>query len=257
MSTEIVKNDEWLSKQEKAIIRKQFFPPSATDLDMQYCMSVAKTFNLNPILKQIYFIERRSYINNNWVIKIEPLAGRDSFLTLAHRTGRFDGLKSETMVKKIPKLSNNGDWVEVPELVAVATVWVKDSDRQYEVEVSYSEYVQRKKDGSLTKFWLEKPHTMLKKVAESQVLRKAFDITGLYDESEIGNNHEKKQTKIAKSDIKPELGFAKQTDELKATDDPLEKIEVEVLEVTDENGDTGNWSEESDLKEMKGSLDEQ
>ena len=70
---------EWLSDENKRIIRKQFFPPNATDSDMQYCIAVAKSFNLNPILKQIYFVERRAKINGEWHSKIEPLAGRDSF----------------------------------------------------------------------------------------------------------------------------------------------------------------------------------
>ena len=62
-------DNDWITLAEKSIIRNQFFPPSATDLDMQYCMSVAKNFKLNPILKQIFFIERRSKINNQWVVK--------------------------------------------------------------------------------------------------------------------------------------------------------------------------------------------
>ena len=58
MSNDIVKteNVEWLSPENKKIIRSQFFPPNATDGEMQYCIGVAKAFNLNPILKQIYFV---------------------------------------------------------------------------------------------------------------------------------------------------------------------------------------------------------
>jgi|GEM_PF-2800917 len=43
----------------------------------------------------------------------------------------------------------------------------------------------------ITKFWREKPETMLKKVAESQALRKAFDISGLYSVDEVGENEDK------------------------------------------------------------------
>ena len=55
------------------------------------------------------------------------------------------------------------------------------------VEVAYSEYVQTTSRGDITKFWKEKPKTMIKKVAESQALRKAFDITGLYSKDEIND----------------------------------------------------------------------
>lgn len=194
MSDTLTKMDNWLSTEDKKIIRTQFFPLSATDEDMVYCMGVAKAFNLNPILKQIFFVPRGSYQKDPkggkdiWTEKIEPLAGRDSFLTLAHRSGRFDGIESYIDIKQVPFLSDE-KWDIKDELIATAKVWVKGSDKPFVVEVNYSEYVQYKKDKTtVTAFWKDKPHTMLKKVAESQCLRKAFDITGLYDESEIRND---------------------------------------------------------------------
>lgn len=175
----------WLSIEEKQIIRKQFFPPNATDIEMKYCMSVAEKFNLNPILKQIFFIARRSKGENGaWIDKIEPLAGRDSFLTLAHRSGKFAGIETTTEVKPTAKLIN-GEWEQKNDLTATCKVYRSDMDRPVIVEVAYSEYVQKTSAGEITKFWKEKPETMLKKVAESQALRKAFDITGLYAEEEI------------------------------------------------------------------------
>lgn len=191
---------EWLSDENKRIIRKQFFPPNATDSDMQYCIAVAKSFNLNPILKQIFFVERKAKINGEWHSKIEPLAGRDSFLTLAHRSGKFAGIKSDCFLKDKPVFIN-GEWQNKKELVAIAQVYKKGHETPFEAEVRYDEYVQRTNDGRITKFWAEKPETMLKKVAESQALRKAFDISGLYsiDENEEDNEPIKEgQTKIAK-----------------------------------------------------------
>lgn len=182
MSNEIVTID-WLSEENKKIIKNQFFPPNATPADMQYCIGVAKTFNLNPILKQIYFVPRRSQVNGQWIEKVEPLAGRDSFLTLAHRTGKFAGIESKVEIKETP-IMVEGKWTRQNDLVATATVYRKDTERPFVVSVNYREYVQTNKDGKPTNFWASKPETMLKKVAESQVLRKAFDITGLYAEEE-------------------------------------------------------------------------
>jgi len=186
MSNEIAKVEKstWLSLEEKNIIRKQFFPPNATDIEMKYCMSVAEKFNLNPILKQIFFIARKAKVDNVWIEKIEPLAGRDSFLTLAHRSGKFAGIETTTEIKPTAKLIN-GEWEQKSDLTAMCKVYRSDMERPVIVEVSYSEYVQKTSAGEITKFWKEKPETMLKKVAESQALRKAFDITGLYAEEEI------------------------------------------------------------------------
>jgi phage recombination protein Bet len=183
---------EWLSEENKKIIMKQFFPPSTSAIEMQYCISVAKTFNLNPILKQIFFVPRKSNVNGQWVEKVEPLCGRDSFLTLAHRSKKFIGLESTSDIEETPKL-DNGKWIIENDLVATATAWRKDCEKPFVVKVKYSEYVQKKKDGTPTKFWLEKPTTMLKKVAESQVLRKAFDITGLFAEEEIDTTPSQKE----------------------------------------------------------------
>ena len=188
---EQIAKSNWLSQDEKKIIKAQFFPPNATDMDMIYCMKVAETFNLNPILKQIFFVERSANIDGRWITKIEPLAGRDSFLTLAHRSGKFAGIDSDCAIKQTAVLQD-GEWVTKNELVATARVYRTDNDRPFCAEVEYSEYVQKTKDGSITKFWRDKPKTMLKKVAESQALRKAFDISGLYSVDEVGEDEPKK-----------------------------------------------------------------
>lgn len=188
---EQIAKSNWLSQDEKKIIKAQFFPPNATDIDMIYCMKVAETFNLNPILKQIFFVERSANINGQWITKIEPLAGRDSFLTLAHRSGKFASIDSDCTIKQTAVLEN-GEWITKNELVATARVYRTDNDRPFCAEVEYSEYVQKTKDGSITKFWRDKPKTMLKKVAESQALRKAFDISGLYSVDEVGEDEPKK-----------------------------------------------------------------
>lgn len=187
---EQIAKSNWLSQDEKKIIKAQFFPPNATDMDMIYCMKVAETFNLNPILKQIYFVERVTNINGQRISKIEPLAGRDSFLTLAHRSGKFAGIESECGIKQKAVLQD-GEWMNKNELVATARVYRTDNERPFCAEVSYGEYVQRTGKGEITKFWREKPETMLKKVAESQALRKAFDISGLYSVDEVGENEDK------------------------------------------------------------------
>ena len=187
---EQITKSNWLSQDEKKIIKAQFFPPNATDMDMIYCMKVAETFNLNPILKQIYFVERVTNINGQRISKIEPLAGRDSFLTLAHRSGKFAGIESECSIKQKAVLQD-GEWMNKNELVATARVYRTDNERPFCAEVSYGEYVQRTGKGEITKFWREKPETMLKKVAESQALRKAFDISGLYSVDEVSENEDK------------------------------------------------------------------
>lgn len=171
------------TKEENEVIKTQFFPVNATKSDVDYCLGVAKSLGLNPIVKEIWFIERKANINGQWVTKIEPMAGRDSYIKVAHRSGLFGGIESHSELKDIPYL-NNGNWETKKDLVAFAKVYKKGFDNPFIAEVNYNEYVQLTKDGKPTKFWAEKPHTMLKKVAEAQALKKAFNITGIYDENE-------------------------------------------------------------------------
>jgi len=182
MANEITK----FSNQELEIIKKQFFPPKAKEVEIQYCLSVAQQLGLNPITKEIFFVPRKYQDENGqWIEKIEPLVGRDGFLSIAHKSGKFGGMKSWTTIKQIPQLIN-GKWTMTEDLVAICEVYRTDTEHSFVVEVNYNEYVQKKKDGNPTKFWAEKPHTMLKKVAESQCLRKAFNIHGVYSPEEIG-----------------------------------------------------------------------
>ena len=188
-STTTAPVSKW-SKKEKDIIRKQFFPAEATTDDMLYCMGVADQLGLNPITKQIWFVPRKSMVNGQWREKIEPMCGRDSFLTLAHRSGKFAGIKSKVEIVGTPILVS-GNWEMQNDLVGIAEVRRTDTSEVFRVEVSYKEYVQTTKSGDPTKFWRDKPQTMLKKVAESQALRKAFNISGLYAEEEIRIEHPK------------------------------------------------------------------
>lgn len=161
------------------------FPKSATEEDMKYCLAVAEEYNLSPIKKEVFFIERKQKVDGQWSIKIEPLIGRDGFLSIAHKTEKFGGMETTVEIKEIPKMKN-GEWVYEKDLIARCTVYRKDSDKPFITEVAYSEYVQLKSDGSVTGFWFSKPKTMLCKVAESQCLRKAFNISGIYSAEEIG-----------------------------------------------------------------------
>jgi phage recombination protein Bet len=176
-------------KEQMAVIESQFFPTGASKAEQQYCFSVARELCLNPITKEIFFVSRRQKINDKWVNKVEPMVGRDGFLSIAHRTNQFAGIETTAGIREVPQLED-GKWRPKHQLVAECTVWRKDSSKPFTAQVAYNEYCQKTAEGNPTKFWLEKPETMLKKVAESQALRKAFNIHGVYCPEEIGAGFE-------------------------------------------------------------------
>lgn len=187
MSTALARAD--FSTEEQALIQKQFFPAGATPTEQQYCFTVARELGLNPITREIHFVPRRAKIGDKWVNKVEPMVGRDGFLSIAHRSGQLAGMETTVSIREVPQ-QENGAWKSKLQLVADCTVWRKDSSKPFSVQVSYNEYVQKTSDGQPTKFWAEKPETMLKKVAESQALRKAFNVCGVYSPEEMDAGYE-------------------------------------------------------------------
>src|SRR3990167_1485408 len=98
---------------------------------------------------------------------------RDGFLKIAHRSGKFAGLES-------------GVKGEGSELIGWARVWHKEFTKPLYQEADFSEY-----DNSVRNLlWKTKPKTMIKKVAESMALRKAFNVSGVYAPEEMDNEIE-------------------------------------------------------------------
>lgn len=144
---------------------KQYLCPLATDQELIMGLQVAKTFNLNPLKREVYFVKYKAD---------QPMAiltGYEVYLKRAEKSGLYAGLETTTE-----------GHVEDGTLKAVVKIYRKDWERPLVHEAYYSEYVQMKpifKNGVKTgeepnTFWRNKPKTMIKKVAESQGFRKAF-----------------------------------------------------------------------------------
>lgn len=117
-------------------------------------LQIAKAFNLNPFKREIHV----SKYNGQMAI----ITGYEVYIKRAERTGQLDGWGVVT----------SGS-VEKNDLKATVTIYRKDRSHPFVWEAEYNEYVQKTKDGSVTKFW-KKAHTMIKKVAISQGFRLCF-----------------------------------------------------------------------------------
>ena len=156
---------------------KRTVAKGATDDEFKIFLALAQKYDLDPFAKQIWFVKYK---------ESEPASiftGRDGFLHIAHRTGKFDGM--ETQVRKVDeplrvydkygKLIFKSDY----QYVATCKVYRKDMKHPIVVEVWEEEY------SAGNRMWKTKRRTMIQKVAESQALRRAFDISGLYAPEEI------------------------------------------------------------------------
>jgi len=142
---------------------RKYFCEGATDKEIVRFLNVANMFNLNPLKREIYLVK---YGNQ----PAQMLTGYEVYLKRAERSNKWNGFEVTTAGN-----AKEGN------MRAICKVWRKDWEHPLVHEAYFDEYVQRKKDGTVNKFWKEKPRTMIKKVAISQAFRLAFpdDLGGM------------------------------------------------------------------------------
>lgn len=192
------KVSDWQSQME---LVKSICAPTATNEEFALMCHMATRYGFDPLVKQI------------WVIKYgdkpaQIFAGRDGFLSVAHRSGVFNGMS--TMVEKVQEPIDvkkkrydrfKKEWIVMDikrdwQFRAVCTIHRKDAEHPFVVEVLEEEYT------TCENLWVDKPRTMLGKVAESQCLRKAFDISGIYSPEEMPEHTERDVTPTSEAQKK-------------------------------------------------------
>lgn len=194
-------------------------------------LQIAKAFNLNPFKREIHV----SKYNGQMAI----ITGYEVYIKRAERTGQLDGWA----------VSTSGS-IETNDLKATVTIHRKDRSHPFTWEAEYNEYVQKTKDGYVTKFW-KKAHTMIKKVAISQGFRLCFS-------DELGGMpYTSEETPIETEDVQHEevkvakmVNNEKEPKEKKDENKPFEipgnwfaklekcKTKADVLEVYNKNKET-------------------
>lgn len=186
MSAELVKAADWQSQID---LVKRMYAKGATDDEFKLMSHIAVKYELDPLVKQIWLVKYGTQ-------PASIFTGRDGFLSIAHRTGQFAGMSTEVVKVdekiEVVKSRKNFKGEKITNVVkrewqykAVCTVRRKDTPHPFIVEVYEEEYT------TAENLWQTKPRTMLGKVAESQCLRKAFDIAGLYSPEEMPEHDEK------------------------------------------------------------------
>lgn len=155
---ELAKVTSWTPEQQQLI--KDTVAKGVTDDEFKLFLYTATKYNLDPLIGQIWCVKYGTS-------PASIFAGRDGFLAKAHESGQFNGMEAE------PKFDQNGNLVS-----ATCSVHRKDMEHPVTVTAYLAEYNSGKAN------WAKMPITMICKVAESQALRKAFSISGIYSEEE-------------------------------------------------------------------------
>lgn len=156
------------------------FAGGCSDGEFAVLMEIARARRLNPLFRQIHFVERWDSEKHRMVWSAQ--VSIDGLRAIAERTGLYAG-------------QDEPEYVENPDgtlKLCKVRVWRKDWPRPAVGVAYWNEYVQTTRDkhtGKLrpTAMWARMPHVMLAKVAESIALRKAFpeDMGGLYSTDEM------------------------------------------------------------------------
>ena len=184
------------------------------DKEKKQFIEIAQAFNLNPFKREIYC--------NKYGSNLSIIVGYEVYLKRAEATGVLDGWAVTT----------DG---EGKDLSARITIHRKDRSEPFVHEVDYSEYVGKKSDGTITKFWKQKPKTMLKKVVMSQGFRLCFPIElgGMpYAQEEL--NDVEPETVDQEAEIVEETPKEKKKPATKSKAKPAAKKEAEIHKPTGE-----------------------
>jgi phage recombination protein Bet len=135
----------------------------ASPSEAQVLLGIAEMRGLNPLTQECYFVQRWDSQKQRmvWAVQISI----DAMRIKAEESGLYAG-QDEPEYEYDPGS-------KVPSLARIR-IYRRDWDRPCVGVARYSEYVQKKKDGTVTKFWHDMPHNQLAKCAEAIGLRKAF-----------------------------------------------------------------------------------
>lgn len=148
------------------------------EAELKLFLEIAKLKRLNPFDGQIRPVKRWNSDLGREAMVIQ--VGIDGYRSTASRTEELAGIDDAVFDSEDhpqPK------WAKV-----TVYRWSHGEKIPYTATARWSEYVQKKKDGSPNSMWSRMPYLMLAKCAEALALRKAFpdELAGMYTEEEMG-----------------------------------------------------------------------
>lgn len=190
METLVKTNNEKISEQvqiyspEEVGIIKATVAKGFSDTELAYFLNVAKVYGLNPFTKQIWGYKDNK---NNIIV----FAGRDGFLAKAQRDSRWNGISSDVVREGEPfemnvatgRISHNKDITSKAKILGAYAI-SRPKGTLYPT-IEWADFDTYNKNYNV---WKADPVAMIKKVAESHCLAKAYGISGLAVEEDFRVN---------------------------------------------------------------------
>jgi len=206
------------------------------DQEVKDFMDLCVYQHLNPYIKEAYLVKYGRE-------KANIITSKDVFDKRAFRDPKYDGEEITNNYKRGMNLMDL--WVRTK-------IYHKGlSHPASDVTVYYSEYVGKKKDGTINRIWRTKPVTMLTKVSKAQGKREANpeELARLYLTEEFDQEVKPTESVIREVDITPKRKAKSESD--MADEYTSRKIETEMEIEAEENVIEEAEVEEQEQAEME------
>jgi phage recombination protein Bet len=170
------------SDQVRELLRKQFAPSGANDLEFEFFMKFCQRTGLDPLLKQAFFVERRSEVDGQWVTKFEPMASEAGMAARADSLPDNEGIIGAAVYEGDEfaidwaerKVIHRSTPLKRGKLTGAWALAKRRGRSQPPTYLLWNERAQTTKKGDLTRFWSKMGPGMLLKCARAEQWRQAW-----------------------------------------------------------------------------------
>lgn len=156
----------------------------ATDEELYMFLSIAKQYDLNPFMKEIWFTKMQG--------NVAIMTSRDGYKKLAERKRNFrkcqsmavyenDDFEMEIIMGEVMNITHKFKQNDRGRIIGAYAVLKTTDHDNYVSYVDFREYDKR------NSIWKNYPSSMIRKVAENDVYKKFADVNGLNDFESMPN----------------------------------------------------------------------